>query len=72
VLLFQISIYIISFFIRNLERVLYPAFQLEILFWLFSIGVSLVILGPSTQSFTSNPSLNSKLNIKAFKSFMKL
>jgi len=43
-----------NFFICNLKRVLYPAFQHEILFWLFAIGVSLVILGPSTQSFTSN------------------
>jgi len=69
VLLFQISIYMISFFICNLERVLYPTFQLEILFWFFAISVSLVILGPSTQSFTSNPSWNSKLYVK---SFMKL
>jgi len=38
---------------------LYPDFQLEILFWHFATGVSLVILSPSTQSFTSNPSWNS-------------
>jgi len=56
----------ISFFISNLERVLYPTFQLEILFWFFAISVSLVILGPSTQSFTSNPSWNSKLYVKSF------
>ena len=39
-------LYLGSFFICNLKCVLHPAFELEIIFWLFAIGVSLVILSP--------------------------
>jgi len=38
---------------------LYPAVRLEITYSLFAIGVSLVMLNPIAQSFTSNLSSNS-------------
>jgi len=59
-LLFHISSITISFFFW--KCFLYAAIELEILLSLFAIPgvfVLLVILGPFTQSFTSDPSSNS-------------